>query len=193
METRDNKQIVVFDPSEIISFKISESTRNSNSFLNIKNISESQLAFKIKLSNPTAFQIEESQGFISPGKTARIKFFYQYSKDSLKSYKFLVLICQSNCLKLVDVDWFNNPQEFKFWSNFTESDQKSSSESERERITMKNKELKDKIEKNLKKLGESKKLNYMTHEKMGVFGLRELVILFISGFLLGIVYSLYNI
>lgn len=193
METRENKQIVAFDPSEIIQFKIPETSRNSQSYLNIKNVSDSQIAFKIKLSNPKAFQVDESQGLILPGRAVRIKFFYQYSEDSFKSaHKFLVIISQENCSKIGDVNWSNNIQEFKFWSNFIENEQRSSSESEREKLLIKNQQLRDKIEKNRKKLEESRELNYMTHEKMGVFGLTELVMLFTVGFLVGILYSFYN-
>lgn len=193
METRENKQIVAFDPSEIIHFKISETCRNSQSYLNIKNVSESQIAFKIKLSNPKVFQVDESQGLLLPGRSTRIKFFYQYSQDSCKSAnKFLVIVSQENCSDIGDVNWNGNVQEFKFWSNFIENEQNSNSESEREKILIKNQQLRDKIEKNRKKLLESKELNYLTHEKVGVFGLTELVVLFIAGFLLGFLYSFYN-
>ena len=194
MEQSKTSPIVSFDPSEILPFKLSPSSSTSTCYLQIKNLSDTFIIYKIKLSNPDLFQIENSPGSIPPGCSRKLKLTYTSSPSPPKSMqKFLALISQSSSPSPdpEDLNWEKTCQVFKFWSSFVESDSKPAVESETELALSKNRLLKDKIEKNKQKLEESKNLNYLTKEKMGAFGITELVALFISGFILGLLINIF--
>lgn len=194
MEQSKTTPIVSFEPSEILPFKLTPSSSTSSSYLQIKNLSDSFIIYKIKLSNPDLFQIENSPGSIPPGSCKKLKLTYMSSPSPPSSMqKFLALISQTSSPNVdpEDLFWETNCQTFKFWPSFVESDSKSPFESETELALSKNRLLKDKIEKNKQKLEESKNLNYLTKEKMGAFGITELVVLFISGVILGLLINIF--
>jgi hypothetical protein len=188
MEQQQNPRLVSFDPPEIIPFKLSSSSIESTSYLTIKNLSDLQVSYKLKVSSPDVFFIENASNTIQPFNSTKLKLVYLLSKDKSKPiHKFLVQICPFSETR----NWEKNQQIFKFWANFSESDSKPSLESEKQQLLSKNRVLRDKITKNKEKLEESKNLNYLTKEKMGAFGLTELVLLFVFGFILGLLINIF--
>ena len=146
------------------------------------------MAFKVKSSSTTCFNINPAQAIIHPKDIILVAVLYDYSEISAKLlHKFLVISV------LIDedaknIDWNKKPQDHKIMAkiNVIKTSQQMDNEEEKEQIIAQIEKYKTDIGKNKGKIVNSKKLDYLTNKKIGKFGLGHLFYFFSVGFILGL-------
>lgn len=198
MELRNKCLTVELYPKEVIEFNIQSTDLVSDSDLTITNSSSIDAAFRIKTTSANAFRITPACGEIKAGTNVKVKFTYTISLETRETlHKFLVVIVPNEGKNLNQVDWGNSIMEYKLWAKLVKAEIKpvriyNRIEEDKRRITAENDQLRVEIDKKLKKITESKDLNYLTHEKLGSFGVSHMIAFFCLGFVVGLGGFYYN-
>jgi hypothetical protein len=116
MQSKLDASLIRLDPPDCLTFKFSSSSRTSTS-LNLKNLSENPVCFRVRVSAPKEFLVTPINGVVPPGEEAKINIsFVAANEKKNMGQKFSV-----ECSSAADVslaDWKNLGIQFKLTTRF---------------------------------------------------------------------------
>jgi MSP (Major sperm protein) domain len=187
---RENN-ILQLTPKAVLNFDVYPNTKTTASRLILKNISNTDLAVKIKASHSKAFYINPNEAFIKVSGTLEVLFSYEFSEDTVNSvHKFLVVAVPYNKNHSDPIDWNYKAQEFKLNARFHIIHENNNLNGNEKDILINDiKILKAKIQKTKVSIIQSTQIDYLTHQKPTVFGKTQLFIFFSSGILISLIFQ----
>ena len=85
-----------------------DSTQANFTHINLKNLSDSPIAFKIKTTSPQDFLVSPSQGYLRNDEEISVRINFKGTEDSTeKIHKFLIQAYASNTENVPEINWSN--------------------------------------------------------------------------------------
>ena len=85
-----------------------DSTQANFTHINLKNLSDSPVAFKIKTTSPQDFLVSPSQGYLRNDEEISVRINFKGTEDSTeKIHKFLIQAYASNTENVSEINWSN--------------------------------------------------------------------------------------